>query len=70
MPRYLIEFAPVGSRGPAYFTCIAEDEARARLAATHVHPGRAVVRVLCDLDEQPPTAEWMGGAPDASSSDA
>ena len=70
MPRYLLELAPVASRGPAWFTCIADDEARARLAAAHVHPGRAVVRVHCETDEPPATAEWMGGIPDGSAPDA
>jgi hypothetical protein len=70
MPRYLIELAPTGSRGPAFFSCIAEDEARARAVAAYVHPGRAVVRVHAETDEPPPTTEWLGGAPDGSAPEA
>jgi hypothetical protein len=70
MPRYLIELAPTGSHGTAFFSCIAEDEARARAVAAYVHPGRAVCRVFCETDEPPPTTEWLGGAPDGSAPDA
>ncbi len=70
MPRYLVELAPIATRGTAYFSCIADDEERARAVAAHVHPGRAVLRVHCETDERPATAEWTDSSPDASSSDA